>query len=84
MKFIGSAYVYLSASGSYLCLDTEDRKGVVLKLANPGDAGELQELGDALNEWADKEPMEVKLAEQSATSPVPKGEGPGTPKLGSE
>lgn len=63
MKFIGSAYVQISATNSYLCLDAESPKGIVLKVGNPGDAGELQELGDALNEWADREPAGVKISE---------------------
>lgn len=61
MKFIGSAYVHLSRGGSYLCMDTEDRIGVVLKMGNPGEAGEHQEFANALNEWANKEPVEAQI-----------------------
>jgi hypothetical protein len=61
MKFIRSAYVHLSRDGSYLCMDTEDRIGLVLKAGNPGDAGEHQELANALNAWAEKEPVAAQL-----------------------
>lgn len=61
MKFKGSAYVHLSRGGSYLCMDTEDRIGVVLRVGNPGEAGEHQELANALNAWADKEPIAAQI-----------------------
>jgi hypothetical protein len=61
MKFVGSAYVHLSRDGSYLCMDTEDRINLVLKAGNPGEAGEHQELANALNAWAEKEPVEAQL-----------------------
>jgi hypothetical protein len=42
-------------------MDTEDRINLVLKAGNPGEAGEHQELANALNAWAEKEPVEAQL-----------------------
>lgn len=58
MKIIGKAYVWPSkvAPDAYLCVDTEGREGIVLKIAYKDEEGLalLQGWADALNEWAGK------------------------------
>jgi hypothetical protein len=58
MEFVGKAYVKPASSFSnpdaYLCIDTVDEEGLVLRMGSKSDIETLEELADALNAWAGK------------------------------
>lgn len=57
MRFIGPAYISPATADTdpdaYLCIDSDETVGVVIRLGSKDRIEDLQELAAALNEWAD-------------------------------
>jgi hypothetical protein len=58
ITFIGKVYVYPAEAKDnhdvYVCLDSKEKEGIVLKIFSEMDIGEAQCMAYSLNEWAAK------------------------------
>jgi hypothetical protein len=56
VKFIGKVYVVPSSADDnhdvYVCLDSKEAVGIVLKIFSRSDTGDAEAMASALNEWA--------------------------------